>query len=89
MMYITPSVSHTGQWRLGEQELVPDDVIELLLLNTWYRAQVQQSGGPQEYRLLIAGHPYSMPLVEGRTARWPENDHKADGEGKTVEKPGD
>jgi hypothetical protein len=85
MMYLSPSPSIPGHWRLGELELTQDNVIEVLLLDKWYRGHVQYNWDPQECQLLIAGHPYGMSLIEGRSGRWPETDSKAEGEG--VEKP--
>ncbi len=56
---------------------MPDDLIEVLLVDTWYQARVSYDAERHEYLVLIDGHPYSMPLLEGRPARWPQADGNA------------
>jgi Domain of unknown function (DUF5348) len=85
MRYITPSTSHPAHWLLGDHELTPGDVIEVLLLDTWYRARVHYDAGLRKYQLLIDDHPFGMPLLEGQLARWLEPTSPA--EGQTWEKP--
>ena len=85
MTHLTRSTSHPGHWQLGEHELAPGDVIEVLLVDTWYRARVRYDESRHAYQLLIDDHPYGLPLLEGQPARWPGSASPA--EGQTKERP--
>lgn len=70
MTCITPSLSTPGSWQSGERVLTPGDIIEVLLLDTWYRARFRYDTFQREYQLLIGGHPCSISLLEGQPSRW-------------------
>ena len=69
MTYLTSSPSQPDHWRLGRRELASGDVIEVLLLGTWYRAHYQEDVRGRKLR--IRNCSCSLPIFEGRPARWP------------------
>ncbi len=80
MMCLARSTNDPIRWRLGEHVLAPGDTIEVLLMDTWYRSSIQYNVYLREYKIFIAGHPYSIPLLEGQPARWPEAVRVSEGE---------
>jgi hypothetical protein len=80
MPQLHPSPTCPGHWLLGQHELVHGDVIEVLILGKWYRAQVRYDPGLREYRLLLDVLAHSQPFTEGLFARWAETASLTEGQ---------
>ena len=77
MLYLTPSTTTPGYWRLGEQELTTGDIIEVWILGHWYTAQVQYNRWYKEQRLRINGQWQEQPFTTNTPGRWPAGKAKS------------
>jgi hypothetical protein len=71
MLYLTPSPTRPGYWRLGEHELTSRDVIEVWIQGHWYLAQVEYNRWSGEQQLRIHGQRQSQPFTPHTPGRWP------------------
>jgi hypothetical protein len=71
MLYLTPSPTHPGYWRLGEHELTSGDVIEVWIQGHWFTARVEYNRWFREQRLHINGQWQEQPFTRNMPSRWP------------------